>query len=458
MKYVPRKYQEFTTNKIINSTEVGAFLDMGLGKTAAALTGILELKKRKQADKILVIAPKKVAESVWPGEIEKWNHLRGLTHSLVLGTEKDRRLALKADADIYIINRENVVWLVALFGCNWPFDTVIIDELSSFKSPKSQRFKSLRLVRKYMRRVIGLTGTPAPNGLLDLWSQLYLLDLGRSLGASYGRYKDTYFSPGRRNGHIVFNYDLKKGGPLLGEDFYRKEIYQKVGDVCFSMSTQDYLSLPAFIDNDQKIILPSVMKTRYDDFEREKVMELADKEITAVNAAALMSKLLQYANGAVYDEKKGWHLVHDEKITKLKEIVEALAGRPLFVFYQFISDKERILNAFPEARLLTDNQSISDWNLGKIPILLAHPLSAGHGLNLQFGGSNMLWFSLPWSLEQYQGGTKRLHRHGASSAVVNTRLIVEGTVDEDVLKTLRGKGHTQNAVIEAVKARMLKYC
>lgn len=457
MQYKPKHYQEFGAKQIIELPEVGPFLDMGLGKTVMTLTAIIELIKTKQVKKILVIAPKKVAENVWTDEIEKWDHLNGLRTSQVLGSDKQRRRALMAQADIFIINRENVVWLVALYGSNWPFDMVVIDELSSFKNPKSQRFKSLRLVRKYMTRVVGLTGTPAPNGLLDLWSQIFLLDKGKRLGESFSRYRDMYFNPGKKDGYVVFNYNLKKGDELLGDDFYSKEIYNRIGDICFSMKTEDYLDLPERIDNNQYIVLPPDLQKKYDEFEQEQVLALKDKEITAVNAAGLTNKLLQFANGAIYDEDKAWHIVHDEKIDKLKEIVEALNGNPVLVFYSFISDKERILLSFKKARVLKTPQDIKDWNAGKIEILIAHPASAGHGLNLQFGGVNMVWFGCPWSLELYQQGIKRVHRNGVAGIVMNSRLVVKNTMDEDVIKALEGKDKLQNAVIQAVKARIEKY-
>lgn len=457
MKYLPRKYQEYTTNQIIELPETGPFLDMGLGKTVSTLTAIVELFKRKQIRKVLVIAPKKVAESVWTDEIEKWDHLKHLKTSQILGNEKQRKKALMTPADIYIVNRENIVWLVSLLGSNWNFDMLIIDELSSFKNPKSQRFKALRLVRNLVKRVVGLTGTPAPNGMLDLWSQVYLLDKGRRLGESFTKYRDTYFDAGKRDGYVIFNYNLKKGNDLLGKDFYTKEIYNRIGDICFSMKTEDYLELPDKIDNNQYITLPKELKQKYDDFEKEQVLMFIDKEITAINAAALTNKLLQFANGAVYDENKNYHDVHDEKLDRLKEIVEELNGKPILVFYSFISDKERILLNFKGARMLKTPQDMRDWNEGKIPILVAHPASAGHGLNLQFGGTNILWFGCPWSLEQYLQAIKRIHRNGVSGIVTNTRLIVRGTIDEDVIRTLEGKDKLQDAMIEAVRARIEKY-
>jgi len=457
MKYKERHYQGYCTDLILKTPEIGLFLDMGLGKTVIYLTALVELIKRKEIKKTLIIAPKKVAESVWSGEIEQWDHLKHLTISKILGTDKQRRRALTEKADIYIINRENVVWLVALYGSNWPFDNVVIDELSSFKSPKSQRFKSLRLVRMYIKRIAGLTGTPAPNGLLDLWSQLYLLDKGKRLGEKFSKYRELYFDPGKRDGYVIFSYNLKKGNDLFGDDFYRKEIFNRIGDICFSMKTEDYLELPERIDNNRIIILPPAIQAKYDEFEREQVLALADKEISVANAAGLTNKLLQFANGCVYDENKGVHVVHDEKIEALEEIVEELNGKPLLVFYSYISDKDRILQKFKFARTLKDNQDIADWNAGKIKMLVVHPASAGHGLNLQHGGSNILWYQCPWGLELYQQGMKRVHRSGVKDKVINTRLIVKNTMDEDVIRALEGKDKMQDAVIRAVKARIEKY-
>lgn len=459
MKYIPRKYQEYTTQQIIDLPEVGPFLDMGLGKTVSTLFALKELLARKEVKRILVIAPKKVAESVWTDEIDKWDGLGHLRTSKVMGNEKERRKALAKPADIYLINREQVVWLVALLGNNWNFDMVVIDELSSFKSHKSQRFKSLRLVRKYIHRVVGLTGTPATNGLLDLWSQLFLLDKGKRLGDNFGKYRDMYFDAGKRDGHVVFNYNLKKGNQLLGEDFYKAEIFNRIKDICFSMKTEDYIDLPERMDTIRYIDLPPAVLQKYNDFEREQVLEFLEtgKEVTAVNAAALSNKLLQFANGAVYDTNKDYHVVHDEKIEATKEIVEALDGKPLLIFYTYTSDKDRLKLVFKNMRELKTPQDIKDWNAGLIPIAIAHPASAGHGLNLQFGGQNMLWFGCPWSLELYLQAIKRIHRSGVTCVVNNMRLIVKGTLDEDVIKRLDLKDRTQAALIKAVQARIEKY-
>jgi SNF2 family DNA or RNA helicase len=313
------------------------------------------------------------------------------------------------------------------------------------------------LIRKYVKRVIGLTGTPAPNGLLDLWSQLFLIDRGVRLGETFTKYREQYFDAGKKDGHVVYNYNLKKGDDLLGKDFYNKEIFNRISDICFSMKTEDYIDLPERLDSNKYITLPPEIYQKYLDFEKEQVLALIDQEITAINAAALSSKLLQFANGAVYDEHKNWHVVHDEKIEAVKEIVEALDGKPLMIFYSFISDKERLKAVFKDAKELKTPQDIIDWNEGKIKLLIAHPASAGHGLNLQFGGQNMLWFGCPWSLELYQQAIKRIHRNGVASIVNNMRLIVRGTLDEDVVKRLANKGDTQDALIKAVKARIEKY-
>jgi len=454
MKYLARPYQEFTTQKIVELPAVGALLDMGLGKTVSTLTAVDELlNDRMEVSKVLVIAPKRVAEEVWTTEVQKWDHLRHLTVSLVLGDEKHRKEALKRKADIYVINRENVVWLTGFYGTAWPFDMIVIDELSSFKSPKAQRFKALRKVRPMASRVVGLTGTPAPNGLLDLWSQIYLLDQGERLGKTIGAYRDTYFKPGKRNGHIVYEYNLKQAG-------YEQAIYDKIGDICFSMKTEDYLTLPDRLDQTQLITLPPRILEKYLAFEREQILKLDDvDDISAVNAAALTNKLLQYANGAIYDDAKNWHEVHGEKLEALAENIEAANGKPVLVFYSYKHDLERILKHLKayKPRKLEGPDDIKAWNLGEIQVMLAHPASAGHGLNLQDGGNLIEWFGVPWSLELYQQAVKRLHRSGQTRAVVNNRLIVSGTMDEDVLASLGDKTGTQEAMIAAVKARLEKY-
>jgi SNF2 family DNA or RNA helicase len=445
---------------MIELPECGPFIDMGLGKTVMTLTALDHLFKNKTIKKVLVIAPKKVAESVWSDEIEKWDHLNHLTFSKVLGTQKQRENGLVQKAQIYLINRENVVWLVSKYGLNWPFDTVVIDELSSFKNHKSQRFKALKMIRPYIKRAIGLTGTPASNGLLDLWSELFLLDKGKRLGTRFSEYRDMYFQPGSRDGHVVFNYTLKKGDPLLGEGYYRKEVFDRIKDICFSMKTEDYIDLPACIDNDIWLEMPDDLLKKYKDFERDQVLQFIEtgKEISAVNAAGLTNKLLQFANGAIYDSEKTWHQVHDLKLDELEERFEMLNGKPLLTFYSFISDKERIQLRFKKAaRELKTPQDIKDWNSGKIQMAICHPMSAGHGLNLQFGGWNMAWYGLPWSLELYKQAIKRIHRYGVENIVNNMRFLLKGSMDLDVSNALMGKDNLQNAVLKAVKARIHEY-
>lgn len=457
MRYKPYGYQSYGKDKIVELTGVGAFLDMGLGKTAMTLTAVVELFKSGEVKKVLIIAPKKVVENVWQQEADKWDHLQHLKIGRVLGSEKERRKALEIKTNIFSINRENVVWLVGLYGNSWPFDMVVVDEMSSFKSHDSKRFKALRLVRDRIKRIVALTGTPAPNGLLDLWSQLYLLDKGERLGKTYTSYRDKFFGSDKRNRYTVFSYKIKQGDELLGENFYEKEIMDKIGDICFSMKTEDYIELPERLDNDQFIVLSPDMKKKYLDFEKEQVLKIAEGEITAVNAAALTNKLLQFANGCVYDEDKFPVFVHDEKMERLEELLEELNGEPVLLFYSFISDKDRIMRKFKKARVLRTEQDVKDWNDKKIELFVAHPASAGHGLNLQYGGNNMIWFGCPWSLELYQQAIKRIHRPGITKPVVNTRLIVRDTIEEDVIMALNNKTKMQDAVIRAVKARIAKY-
>lgn len=440
---------------MIEQASTGAFMDMGLGKTVCTLTAFLEIPKKA----CLVIAPLKVAESVWSDEIEKWDHLNHLRLVKVLGSEKQRKAALTKKADLYIINRENVVWLVEYFGSNWPFDFLIIDELSSFKSHDSKRFRALKLILKYVKKTIGLTGTPAPNGLLDLWAQVFLLDKGERLEKSFAQYRLKYFDPNKRNGHIVFNYKVKKGDELLGDDFYQKEIMNKIGDICFSMRTEDYINLPEKIDSDQVVHLSPAMQEKYNDFERENVLRLMEdsEELTFASGAALTNKLLQFANGCVYDEFKVHHFMHDEKMDRLEEVIEALNGSPALLFYSFVSDKDRILRKFKQAEFFKTPDQVKRWNDGKIELLVTHPASAGHGLNLQFGGNQIIWFGLPWGLELYQQGQKRIHRDGVVGTVINTRLIAADTVDQEVIKSLNRKEGVQEGVMSAVKAIINKY-
>jgi len=445
-------YQHQAVDFIIDKPYCGLLLEMGLGKTVSTLTAIDRLlNDRFEVAKVLVIAPLRVADATWVDEVQKWEHLKHLTISRVLGTETQRKQALRARADIYIINRENVAWLVGYCDAGWPFDMVVIDELSSFKSAQAQRFKTLRQVRPLMKRVVGLTGTPAPNGLIDLWAQMYLLDRGERLFPTIGRYRDAYFNPGRRNGHVVFNYDLRDDGET--------RIHAKIADICMSMKAEDYIDLPDRIDNFVDVYLPPAVKKAYDEFEKKQVLDLLDAEITALNAAGLSNKLLQYANGAVYDDDKDYHEVHKAKLDALDEILETSNGQPVLVFYTYKHDLERILTHFKKLKpkKLEGSEDIKDWNVGKIPLLLAHPASAGHGLNLQVGGNIIVWFGQTWSLELYQQANARLHRQGQKNAVIIHHLVARGTMDADVLKALGGKTDTQEALLSAVKARINKY-
>lgn len=405
-----------------------------------------------EIDRVLIIAPKRVSESVWAEEALLWKNVKHLTFSKILGTERQRKEALLKKADIYIINRENVVWLVGHYGTAWPYTTVVIDELSSFKSAKSARFKALRSIRPKMNRVIGLTGTPTSNGIIDLWSQLYLLDQGARLGKTISEYRNNYFSAGQSKGHIVYNYNIKKG--------CESQIYEKIGDICISMKASDYLSLPGRIERTVPVVLHGKKLSQYYEFEKKQILAMENTEdISVVNAAALTNKLLQFANGAVYDENKVWHEVHNEKIEALEELLEAANGKPVLVFYSYKHDVERIFKHLKKYKpeKLEGSDHIAKWNRGEVPFLLAHPASAGHGLNLQAGGNIIAWFGLPWSLELYQQANARLDRQGQTEVVIIHKLVATGTMDEDVLKALDSKCVTQEFLMTALKAKIAKY-
>lgn len=446
-------YQEHCIEHIIGNPYCALFLEMGLGKTVSALTAVHDLMYDYfVVEKVLVIAPLRVAEHTWPNEIKKWRHLKHLKISQVLGTEKERLKALKKPADIYVINRENVAWLVGYCGRNFPFDMVVIDELSSFKSQKAVRFKALRSVRPYIKRVAGLTGTPAPNSLIDLWPQIYLLDKGARLGRTLTEYRKNYFTEGRRNGHVVFEYNIR--------DSAEEQIYTQISDICISMKREDYLSLPERTDVVIPVHLPDNIQEQYKEFEKKHVLAFAEhEEITAVNAAALTNKLLQFSNGAVYDEDRKVIDIHDEKLDALEEILDTANGKPVLVFYAYRHDLYKIQGKLKKynPRLLESEKDIDDWNAGNIPLLVAHPKSAGHGLNLQAGGNIIVWYGLTWSLEDYQQANARLHRQGQEEHVIIHHLVSKGTMDEDVMKALTEKADSQNALMEAVKARIGKY-
>jgi SNF2 family DNA or RNA helicase len=453
MQFKPYEYQKYAINHVIDNNAAGLFLDMGMGKTVSTLTAIDDLIFLGEAYKVLVIAPLRVAEDTWSTEVDKWDHLKHLRISKVLGNIRDRKKALMQDADIYVTNRENVDWLVKECFDSWLFDMVVIDELSSFKSSKAKRFRSLKKVRPYFKRIVGLTGTPAPNSLIDLWPQLYLLDGGKRLGKTITGYREQYFKPGNRNQYIVYNWNLREGS--------QEAIKNKIGDICISMMAKDYLDLPERIDNPIEINLPSGAIDKYKDLEKDLVIELGENDITAANAAVLTNKLLQIANGAIYSENHDVVEIHDEKLKALLDIIEAANGKPVLVFYSFKHDFDRIMNYLEKNKLqgkkLEGSEDIKKWNTGDIPILLVHPASAGHGLNLQYGGNIIVWFGLTWSLELYQQANARLHRQGQKEVVVINHLIAKGTVDEDVMKALGNKEVNQNMLLEAVKARIKNY-
>lgn len=449
MKYVPHKYQQLAEQHIYDVPRCGLFLEMGLGKTVVTLTAINNLiYDRFEISKVLVIAPLRVAEDTWSRESAKWDHLQHLRISKILGTPTQRRKAIAADADIYIINRENVVWLcneLSTVGDSWDFDAVVIDELSSFKSPKSQRFKALRKYITKSSHVIGLTGTPAPNGLIDLWSQIYLLDGGERLGRTVTGFRERYFVPGQRNQTTIFNYKPKPEA--------EKNIQDLISDICISMKAEDWLEMPERIDSIQSVRLSAKEMQDYEKFEREAYLQFMEGEVTAASAAALTGKLLQYSNGAMYLPDGDYVKTSEKKMDMLEELVEAANGKPVLVFYSFRHDLERIQDKFPKAVKLTDSKDIEAWNNGEISMLLAHPAGAGHGLNLQDGGCIIIWFGLTWSLELYQQANARLYRQGQKQAVIIHHLITEGTRDEDVLRSLQGKEDVQNTVMEALKVK-----
>lgn len=467
--FIPRAYQVFTTQKIIDLPYCSPWVDMGLGKTASTLSAIIELKKRNQVKKVLVIAPKKVAESVWKQEGEKWQCFNHLKITLVLGTEVQRKNALLTKSDIWVINRENVVWLVAHYGSAFPFDMVVIDESSSFKNVTSARFKAMRQIRPKINRVVNLTGTPTPNGLLQLWPQMYLLDRGDRLGKTFPEYRRKYFAESGRVGERVVKYELKgkkgyeKGlGDILGHEFAEMEIHEKVSDLCFSLKSEDYLDLPKKTDVEVPVILPSAIMQQYKEFERDLVLSLADDiNLTAVNSGALSQKLTQFANGAVYyDDKKNYYEVHNEKIKALEEIYDVANGQSVLTFYWYNSDLERILKHLKayQPRVMRKPQDVIDWNSGKYPgPWLLHPVSGGHGLNLQDGGYISAWFSNTWDLETKQQADKRLHRDGQLFPVINNQLCVKGTIDEKIIESNVLKAAGQDSLLNFCKALIKKY-
>ena len=453
MEYKPYSYQRYCENRIIQDPAIGLFLDMGLGKTVISLTAVNELKYNRFAvKKALVIAPKKVAETTWSKEAEKWDHLQNLRVVQVLGSLKQRIRALDTQADVYVINRENVQWLVEYYRNAWPFDMVIIDELSSFKSHKAKRFKSLTWVRKDIKRIVGLTGTPASNGLIDLWAQVYLLDEGKRLGKNITKYRTRFFDPDQRGRDMIYSYAPKPGA----EDAIRRAI----SDICISMSAEDYLSLPDLVNDVVTVALTPKARKEYANFEKNLLVEIDGETLDAGSAAVLSGKLLQMANGAVYNDAKETVEVHRCKLEAFMELIEALNGKPALVFYNFKHDLVRIKRVLEKTDLrireLKGPAEEDDWNAGRADVLLAHPASAAYGLNLQQGGNHVIWFGLNWSLELYQQANKRLHRQGQKSTVFVHHLVTEGTRDEDVMTALEAKGDTQKNLMDSLKARIEK--
>ena len=446
MRYKPHNYQVYATHFIEDHREAAVLLDMGVGKTIITLTAIDALVRDLfDVSRVLVIAPLRVARDTWPAELRKWEHLKGLTYSVAVGTEEERRAALRERAVIHIINRENVDWLVNKSGIPFDYDMVVIDELSSFKSHQTKRFRALMKVRPKVKRIVGLTGTPSSNGLMDLWAEFRLLDMGKRLGRFIGQYRETYFNPDKRNQHMIFSYTPKAGA--------EEEIYRQISDITISMKAGDFLEMPERIESEVVVALSEKERARYERMKTEMVLELGGTEIDAVSAAALSNKLLQMANGAVYDEDGNSNTLHSRKLDALEDIIEAANGKPLLVAYWYKHDRERIMARF-DARDIKTSADISDWNAGKIPVALIHPASAGHGLNLQEGGSALVWFGLTWSLELYQQTNARLWRQGQKSTVVIQHIIAKDTIDERVLATLAKKDKTQAALIEAVKAEL----
>lgn len=447
MKFIPHEYQAYAISHIESHKEAALFLDMGLGKTVITLTAINELAfDFFEVSKVLVIAPLRVARDTWPAEIQKWDHLKLLSYSVAVGSVEERRKALWKKALVYIINRENVDWLVNQSGLPFDYDMVVIDELSSFKSGKARRFRSLLKVRPQVKRIVGLTGTPSGNGLMDLWAEFKLLDLGKRLGRFITRYRETFFLPDKRNQQIIFSYKPKPEAA--------KRIYGLISDMTISMKSVDFLDMPPLVTNVIPVELSEKERRQYKLLKADMVLSLGDQEIDAKNAAALSGKLLQMANGAVYDEEGEVISIHDRKLDALEDVIEGANGKPVLVAYWFRHDLERMKKRFTGLREIRSSEDITDWNEGKIAVAAIHPASAGHGLNLQQGGSMLVWFGLTWSLELYQQTNARLWRQGQKNMVIIHHIVTKGTIDEQVMRALKRKDRTQEALIDAVKANL----
>ncbi len=444
MKYKPHEYQDYAKDFIIDQKVSALFLDCGLGKTVITLTAVWELLLDYfEVRKVLVIAPLRVARDTWTGELEKWEHLSGIQLSAVIGSERERITALNRRANVYVINRENVEWLVGRY--RWDFDMVVIDELSSFKSHKAKRFKALRKVRPVVERIVGLTGTPAPNGLIDLWAEIGILDMGQRLGRFIGGYRERFFLPDKRGREMIYSYKPKDGA--------EEAIYQLLSDICISMKAADYLEMPECVYNRVEVSMSEKEMSLYRRLEKDMLLPYEDSDIDAGNAAGLSNKLMQMANGAVYDEYGDVKHIHDRKLEALEDLVEAANGKPVLIAYGYKHDKERIKQRLGAVEMDTA-EDMQQWNAGEIPVAVIHPASAGHGLNLQAGGSTLIWFGLTWSLELYQQMNARLWRQGQEETVVIHHLIAKDTLDERVMESLEKKDCGQSALVEAVKARI----
>lgn len=454
MEFHPHKYQQYAVNRIIQDDNIGLFLDCGLGKTVITLTAIRELRLQWKVGRVLVVAPKKVAEATWSNEAAQWDHLNDMKVLPVLGTSKKRIQTLNTPADLWVINRENVPWLVDYYRNNWPFDMVVLDESSSFKNPQSKRFKALRRVRPRIRRLVELTGTPSPNGLEDLWAQIYLLDGGARLGRTLTSFRDAFFT----QDYAYPGQTYRTYTPMPGAD---KRFKKAVADICVSMKAEDYLELPDYIEDVVPVELDTPARKAYKKLEREMLLQVADQVITAGTAAVLNGKLQQLCSGAVYDERGRPVKIHDCKLEAFLELVEQLHGKHALVFYWFRHERDRLMEAlqarFPNlrVRLYEGDADASAWNAGGVDLLLAHPASCGYGLNLQQGGHHMVWYSFPnWTLEIYQQACRRLHRQGQTHPVVSHLMVVQGGMDEAVLTALRSKGDAQAALMQALKAKI----
>lgn len=455
MKYNPHNYQEYAIKFILENPIAAIFLDMGMGKTSIVLTAIMQLIYQQfEVSRVLIIAPLRVAKTTWPEEIKKWDHLKGLRFSVVVGTAAERTAALKADADVFIINRENVPWLIEQSGIPFDYDMIVVDELSSFKSWQSKRFRALMKVRPSVRRIVGLTGTPSSNGLMDLFAEFKVLDMGKRLGRFITQYRAGYFRPDRMNGPIVYSYSLLPGA--------EERIYEKISDITISMKATDHLKMPELVSSESRVYLDESERAKYQELKEQLVMQLPEKEITAANAAALTGKLLQLANGAIYDDGREVNAFHERKLDALEDLIEAANGRPILVAYWFKHDLARITDRLKKLKIdhaeIKSAENIERWNRGEILVGLIHPASAGHGLNLQAGGNVLVWFGLTWSLELYQQTVARLWRQGQAEGTVSViHIIADGTVDERILKVSEAKDHTQAALIDAVKAEVGAY-